>query len=123
VVFGTPTRFGNVAAQLKQFIDTLGPLWAQGKLADKVYTGFTCAMTRHGRHESTLLALYQTIHHLGGIMASPGHTDEVECADGNPYGVAHVSGPENDDAVLTALDHLAERAVSVAARLRSGEPA
>jgi NAD(P)H dehydrogenase (quinone) len=127
VVFGTPTRYGNVASQLKQFIDTLGPLWAQGKLADKVYTGFTSAMTAHGGHESTLLALYQTIHHFGGIIASPGYTDEAKYADGNPYGVSHVSGPQNDaeydDAVLTALDHLAERAVSVATRLRSGQPA
>jgi NAD(P)H dehydrogenase (quinone) len=123
VVFGTPTRYGNVASQLKQFIDTLGPLWVQGKLADKVYSGFTSAMTRHGGHESTLLALYQTIHHFGGIVASPGYTDELKFADGNPYGVSHVSGPRNDaeydDEVLVALDHLAERAVSVAARMRS----
>ena len=122
VVFGTPTRYGNVASQLKQFIDTLGPLWAQGKLADKVYSGFTSAMTRHGGHESTLLALYQTIHHFGGIIASPGYTDPLKFGDGNPYGVSHVSGPDNDaelsDDVLGALDHLAERTVSVASRLR-----
>ena len=127
VVFGTPTRYGNVASQLKQFIDSLGPLWVQGKLADKVYAGFTSAVTQHGGHDSTLLALYQTIHHFGGIIASPGYTDEVKHVDGNPYGVSHVSGPENDaeydGEVLTALDHLAERAVSMAKRLRSGQPA
>jgi NAD(P)H dehydrogenase (quinone) len=58
VVFGSPTRFGNMTAQLKQFIDTLGPQWAQGQLADKVYSGFTSTSTNHGGHESTLLALY-----------------------------------------------------------------
>ncbi|HWN28701.1 MAG TPA: NAD(P)H-dependent oxidoreductase, partial [Actinomycetospora sp.] len=67
VVFGSPTRYGNVTAQLKQFIDTLGPQWAQGQLADKVYSGFTSTSTPHGGQESTLLALYNTFHHFGGI--------------------------------------------------------
>ena len=57
---GTPTRFGNVASQLKQYLDTLGPQWGEGKLADKVYAGFTAAKTDHGGQESTLLALYNT---------------------------------------------------------------
>ena len=61
VVFGSPTRFGNVAAQLKQFIDTLGGVWFQGKLADKAYAGFTSAMNPHGGQEATLLNLYTSI--------------------------------------------------------------
>jgi NAD(P)H dehydrogenase (quinone) len=69
VLFGTPTRYGNVSSQLKQFLDTLGPQWSQGQLADKVYAGFTATMTSHGGQESTLLALYNTIHHFGGIVA------------------------------------------------------
>src|SRR5690242_1540101 len=48
VAFGTPTRFGNVSAQLKQFLDTTGPLWARGELADKIVTGFTSAINTHG---------------------------------------------------------------------------
>ena len=127
VLLGSPTRFGNVASQLKQFIDTLGPQWGQGKLADKVYAGFTSTQTAHGGQESTLLALYNTIHHFGGLIVSPGYTDPVKFADGNPYGVSHVTGPDNDaelgSAQLDALDHMAERAVRVARRLKAGDEA
>ena len=127
VLFGTPTRFGNVASQLKQFIDTLGPQWGQGQLADKVYAGFTSSQTTHGGQESTLLALYTTIHHFGGLIVSPGYTDPVKFADGNPYGVGHVTGADNDAPLGStehdALDHLAERAVEVARRLKAGEAA
>jgi NAD(P)H dehydrogenase (quinone) len=86
VIFGTPTRFGNVSSQLKQFIDTLGGLQAQGLLADKVYSGFTSTTTAHGGHESTLLALGNTFHHFGGVIVPPGYTDE---AHANPYGTSH----------------------------------
>jgi NAD(P)H dehydrogenase (quinone) len=61
VAFGTPTRFGNVAAQLKQFIDQAGRLWQEGKLADKVATSFTSSQTTHGGQESTILALNNTL--------------------------------------------------------------
>ena len=122
VVFGTQTRFGNVSSQLKQFIDTLGPQWGQGQLADKTYAGFTAAQTRHGGHESTLLALYNTIHHFGGILVPPGYTDPVKFADGNPYGVSHATGADNDapldDAAYDALGHLVERVVWVTRRLK-----
>ncbi|HSJ73870.1 MAG TPA: NAD(P)H-dependent oxidoreductase [Miltoncostaeaceae bacterium] len=60
-VFGTPTRFGNVAAQLEQFMDQAGGLWAEGKLADKPASGFTSAQNRHGGQEATLLALDTTM--------------------------------------------------------------
>ena len=127
VLFGTPTRFGNVASQLKQFIDTLGPQWQQGLLADKVYAGFTASMTAHGGQESTLLALYNVIHHWGGIVAAPGYTDPLKFADGNPYGVSHVTGPTNDapltDADEAALDHLAGRVIMIADRLKAGAAA
>lgn len=125
VLLGSPTRFGNVASQLKQFIDMLGPQWGQGLLADKVYAGFTSSQTTHGGQESTLLALYNTIHHFGGLIVSPGYTDPVKFSDGNPYGVGHVTGPDNDadlgSAQLDALDHMAERAVDVARRLKAGD--
>ena len=101
VIFGTPTRYGNLAAQLKQFIDSTGGLWAQGKLADKVYSGFTSTSTAHGGQESTLLALYNTVHHFGGIVVTPGYTDPVQFITGNPYGTSHVAGqgdiPVSDD--------------------------
>jgi NAD(P)H dehydrogenase (quinone) len=123
VLFGTPTRYGNLSSQLKQFLDTLGPQWAQGLLADKVYAGFTASMTAHGGQESTLLALYNTIHHFGGIVVAPGYTDPLKFVDGNPYGVSHVTGGNNSDPLtdvqFAALDHLAARVVRVAGKLKA----
>jgi NAD(P)H dehydrogenase (quinone) len=92
IAFGTPSRFGNVAAQLKQFIDTLGPLWLQGRLADKAYTAFTSGTTIHGGMETTLVAIYNMIYHFGGIVVPPGYSDPVKLVDGNPYGTSHVLG-------------------------------
>lgn len=121
VIFGSPTRFGGQTSQFRAFIDTLGGLWAQGKLADKVYAGFTSSQTAHGGQETTLVNLYTTLMHFGGIIVPPGYTDPVKFVDGNPYGVGHVTGPENknplDEAALNALDHLARRVVGVAGRL------
>lgn len=121
VIFGSPTRFGSPTAQFRTFIDSLGGLWAQGKLADKVYAGFTSSQTAHGGQETTLLALYVSLMHFGGILVPPGYTDPLKFSDGNPYGVGHITGPDNqndlDDATLAALDHLATRAVDVAAKL------
>ncbi|MBA0124466.1 NAD(P)H:quinone oxidoreductase [Haloechinothrix sp. YIM 98757] len=120
VVFGSPTRYGNVAAQLKQFLDTLGPQWQQGLLADKVYSGFVSSATRHGGQESTLLALYNTIHHFGGIVASPGYTDPAKFVDGNPYGTSHVDGngqlPVDED-TRTAASVQGKRVVAIAAAM------
>ena len=127
VLIGTPTRYGNVASQLKQFVDTTGPQWGQGLLADKVYAGFTASQTTHGGQESTLLALYNMIYHWGGFIVPPGYTDPLKFADGNPYGVSHVTGGGNDipltDAVDAALDHLAARVITVAGRFKAGAAA
>lgn len=121
VIFGSPTRFGSPAAQLRMFIDSLGGLWAQGRLADKVYAGFTSSQTTHGGQESTLLNLYVTLMHFGGIIVPPGYTDEVKFADGNPYGVGLIANRDNitelDETTKNALDHLARRVVTVAGRL------
>lgn len=127
VLFGSPTRYGNVASQLKQFLDTLGPQWAQGLLADKAYSGFTSTMTAHGGQETTLLALYNSVYHFGGIIVPPGYTDQLKFNDGNPYGVSHVTGGGNDeplgDKELVALDHLVSRVLTVARALDSAQAA
>lgn len=121
VLLGTPTRFGSAASQLQSFLDTLGPLWADGTLADKVYAGFTASQTLHGGQESTLLSLYTNVMHWGGILVTPGYTDPSKFVDGNPYGVGKVTGADNDapldDADHDALDHLVTRALGVAERL------
>ncbi|MFE9298309.1 NAD(P)H:quinone oxidoreductase [Streptomyces niveus] len=123
VIFGSPTRYGNVTAQLKQFLDTLGGLWQQGQLADKIYSGFTASATLHGGQETTLLALYNTIHHFGGILVTPGYTHESKFADGNPYGTSHVSGagdlPVNEQ-TLTAARVQAERVVRFTRAIKAG---
>lgn len=119
LAFGTPTRFGNVSAQLKQFLDGAGPLWFAGELAGKVGTGFTSAGTMHGGNEATLLALYHTLYHWGAVVVAPGYTDPDAPAGGQaPYGVAHPSsgglpGPD----VLAAARHQGRRLATVAARL------
>jgi NAD(P)H dehydrogenase (quinone) len=93
VAFGTPTRFGNVAAQLKQFIDQAGTLWQQGKLADKVATTFTSSQTTHGGQESTILAFNNTLYHWGMVIVPVGYTvQEVFAAGGNPYGASFTTG-------------------------------
>jgi NAD(P)H dehydrogenase (quinone) len=121
--FGTPTRYGNVSAQLKQFLDTTGPLWAAGELADKVATAFTSAINAHGGNESTLLALYNTMHHWGSIVVAPGYTDEVvSAAGGNPYGTAHASGGGAPGAdALGAARHQGRRLARFAGLLGTAE--
>jgi NAD(P)H dehydrogenase (quinone) len=105
--FGTPTRFGNVAAQLKQFVDRAGTLWQQGKLADKVATAFTSSQNAHGGQESTILALNNAFYHWGALILPLGYTvDEVFNAGGNPYGASYTSGRS-----VTGPD---ERALAVA---------
>jgi NAD(P)H dehydrogenase (quinone) len=123
VAFGSPTRFGNVSAQLKQFLDQVGPLWAAGELANKVATGFTSASNRHGGNESTLLALHNTFHHWGAIVVAPGYTDpSVVPAGGNPYGTAHASagGPPTPD-VLAAARYQGRRLAAITELIARGE--
>jgi NAD(P)H dehydrogenase (quinone) len=123
VIFGSPTRFGSVASQLRDFLDSLGSMWSEGKLADKVYAAFTSTNTAHGGQETTLLTLYVTLMHFGGIIVPPGYTDALKFVDGNPYGVSLIADHDNisefDDATNNALDHLAKRVVAIADRLTS----
>jgi NAD(P)H dehydrogenase (quinone) len=120
--FGTPTRFGNVSAQLKQFLDTTAGLWAAGDLSDKPVTAFTSAINRHGGNEATLLALYTTMYHWGAFVVPPGYTHPAFTeAGGNPYGTAHPSGEgAPGEAVLEAARRQGERLARVAARLATG---
>jgi NAD(P)H dehydrogenase (quinone) len=93
IAFGTPTRFGNVAAQLKMFLDQAGRLWEEGKLINKVLTSFTASQTDHGGQESTILALNNTFYHWGAIVLPLGYTvREVFNGGGNPYGASYTSG-------------------------------
>jgi NAD(P)H dehydrogenase (quinone) len=121
--FGSPTRYGNVASQLKQFIDSTGPLWFAGKLANKPSTAFASAANVQGGNETTLLALYNTMYHWGSIIVPPGYTDPaVSAAFGNPYGTAHpgFSGAPSEE-TLAAARYQGQRLAEITARLKSAE--
>lgn len=120
--FGSPTRYGNIAAQLKQFIDTTGGLWHRGALADKPATGFTSAHNAHGGNEATTLALYNTFHHWGSIIVAPGYTNPVVYgAGGNPYGTSHAGGAGAPSVeTLEAARYQGERLATITARLQAG---
>jgi NAD(P)H dehydrogenase (quinone) len=93
IAFGSPTRFGNVAAQLKLFLDLAGELWERGELIDKVATAFTSSQTEHGGQESSILALNNTFYHWGMVVVPLGYTvHEVYASGGNPYGASYTSG-------------------------------
>ena len=124
-VFGTPTRFGLPTAQLKQFIDTLGPLWSQGKLQDKAAAAFTGAGNVHGGQEATLLALHNVFYHWGSIIVPVGYTDKLlYAAGGNPYGVSFTDGrgkglPEEKLAAARLQGQRVSRFASVLAAART----
>jgi NAD(P)H dehydrogenase (quinone) len=123
--FGTPTRFGGPAAQLKQFIDEAVGLWREGGLADKPVTAFTSVYNRHGGSEATILSLGNVFYHWGALIVPPGYTDPaVYAAGGNPYGTSFVSGSPTgagpDAAALEAARHQGRRLALIARLLGSG---
>ncbi|MEH7336808.1 NAD(P)H:quinone oxidoreductase [Neobacillus drentensis] len=120
IIFSVPTRFGNMPSQMKQFLDTTGGLWFNGKLVNKVVSAMTSAQNRHGGQEATILSLYTTMHHWGAIIATPGYTDQVIFgAGGNPYGTSVTVDQngkmvEEHSAVQAAVKHQAKRTVTIA---------
>jgi NAD(P)H dehydrogenase (quinone) len=124
LIFSTPTRYGNVPAQMKQFLDTTGGLWAQGKLANKVVSAMSSASNPHGGQEQTILALYTTMFHWGAIIAAPGYTDpSIFAGGGNPYGTSVTVGQDGKMAenVEAAVKHQAKRTVEVARWIKKGQ--
>ncbi|TMR08187.1 NAD(P)H:quinone oxidoreductase [Nonomuraea turkmeniaca] len=122
--FGTPTRFGAPAAQLKQFIDQAGGLWQEGGLADKPVTAFTSAANRHGGSEATILSLGNVFYHWGALIVPPGFTDPVVyAAGGNPYGTSFAGPPTVDGpdaAALEAARYQGRRLAQITIRLLGG---
>ncbi|HEY8909998.1 MAG TPA: NAD(P)H:quinone oxidoreductase [Desulfosporosinus sp.] len=124
IVFSVPTRFGNLAAQMKQFIDLQGGLWAQGKLMNKVVSGMSSAQNPHGGQEATIKSLYTSMMHWGAIIVSPGYTDpSIFKAGGNPYGTSVTQGQDGKmvEDVKDAVFHQAKRTVEVAKWLKKGQ--
>ncbi len=118
VIFGSPTRYGLPSAQLKQFIDTTGPLWAQGKLVNKVASSFTSTSTAHGGQETTIVAINNVFYHWGCIIVAPGYADPIQFVSGNPYGASFTSANGTispDETALASARFQGKRAVEVAA--------
>ena len=97
IIFGTPTRFGNMAAQMKAFLDATGGLWAKGALVGKVGGVFTSSATQHGGQESTILSFHTVLLHHGMLIAGlpyafAGQTKIDEMTGGSPYGASTITG-------------------------------
>jgi len=97
VIFGTPTRFGNMCGQMRQFLDATGQLWANGALVGKVGSVFTSSATQHGGQESTILSFHITLLHHGFMVVGlpytfQGQTRIDEITGGSPYGASTIAG-------------------------------
>ncbi len=97
VIFGTPTRFGNMCGQMRQFLDATGQLWAQGALVGKVGSVFTSSATQHGGQESTILSFHISLLHHGFVVvglpyAFQGQMRIAEITGGSPYGASTIAG-------------------------------
>ena len=124
LLLGSPTRFGNMAAPLKHFIDGLGTEWASGTLVGKPAAVFTSTATMHGGQEATLLSMMVPLMHHGCVVAGIPYTERTLTATrtgGTPYGASHVSGPQDDpqpsDDEAELARALGRRIASLAAKL------
>lgn len=123
IIISSPTRFGNVASQIKQFMDLQGGLWAQGKLTNKVVSAMSSAQNPHGGQEATIHAIYTSMMHWGAIIVPPGYTDDsIFKAGGNPYGISVSVDGEGKmvEDVRDAVKHQARRTVMVAEWIKKG---
>ena len=124
VLLGSPTRFGNMAAPMKHFLDSLGAKWANGTLAGKPAAVFTSTASMHGGQESTLLSMHLPLLHHGCLIVGIPFTETAlshTTSGGTPYGASHVSGaggdpqPSDEEAVLARA--LGRRVADIARRL------
>lgn len=126
ILWSTPTRFGNLPSQLKQYIDTKGGLWAKGKTVNKIVGAMASAQNPHGGQEQTILSLFTVMYHWGAIVVPTGFTDPaIFAAGGNPYGtsctVAEGGKIVEDEAVVRgAVQYQVKRLLDVAGTFVKG---
>src|SRR3990167_3099956 len=101
IIFGTPTRFGNMCGQMRQFLDATGQLWVKGSLVGKVWSVFTSSATQHGGQESTILSFHITLLHQGMVIAGlpysfQGQMRIDEITGGSPYGASTIAGGQGE---------------------------
>lgn len=123
IIFSSPTRFGNVSSQIKQFIDLQGGIWAEGKLVNKVVSAMSSAQNPHGGQEQTIQAIYTTMMHWGAIIVPPGYTDDsVYVAGGNPYGTSVTAGRDGMvEDVEGSVKNQVKRTLEIAKLLKLGK--
>jgi len=128
IIFGTPTRYGNMTAQMKAFIDATGQLWARDALVGKVAGVFTSSATQHGGQESTILSFQTVLYHLGMVIvglpyAWKGQMDIKEITGCSPYGASTIAGGDGSrmpsDNELAGVRYQAKHIAAIAAKLAS----
>jgi len=128
VIFGTPTRFGNMCGQMRQFLDATGQLWANGSLVGKVGSVFTSTATQHGGQESTLLSFHITLLHHGFVVVGLPYTFQGqmrmdEITGGSPYGASTIAGGDGarmpSENELEAARFQGKHVAGIAAKLAS----
>lgn len=126
IIFGTPTRFGNMCGQMRQFLDATGELWMKGALVGKVGSVFTSSATQHGGQESTILSFHITLLHQGMILvglpyAFQGQMRMDEMTGGSPYGASTITGGKGErmpsENELAAASFQGEHVAKIAAKL------
>lgn len=129
IIVGVPTRFGNMAAQMKNFLDQAGGLWAQGKLVGKVGSVFTSSNTQHGGQESTILTTHVVLLHLGLVIVGlpytfQGQMEMGEITGGSPYGASTIAGGDGSrrpsDNELAGARFQGRHVAEIATRLARG---
>jgi NAD(P)H dehydrogenase (quinone) len=124
IIFGTPTRYGLPSAQLKNFIDQTGPLWAKGALTNKIGSSFTSTATQHGGQEATILAINTAFYHWSMIIVSPGYADPLQFTSGNPYGASFTSNNgqlDPDETAIAAAKFQGKRVAEITAKFVGSE--
>ena len=128
VIFGTPTRFGNMCGQMRQFLDATGQLWASGALVGKVGSVFASSATQHGGQESTILSFHITLLHHGFVIvglpyAFQGQMQNDEIGGGSPYGASTIAGTSGErtpsDVELDGARFQGKHVAEIAAKLAS----
>lgn len=109
ILFGAPTRFGNMCAQMRNFLDQTGPLFAENALVGKVGSVFTCTQSQHGGQETTITSFHSTLLHHGMVIVgmpytAPGITTMQEVTGGSPYGASSITGKGDEARMPTALE-------------------
>lgn len=131
IIFGAPTRFGNMCAQMRNFLDQTGGLWAKGALIGKVGSVFTSTATQHGGQESTLLSFHTTLLHHGLMVVGVPYSEArqmtlAEITGGSPYGASTITGgdgsrqPSENELAIARFQ--GQHVAQIAARLKAGTP-